>query len=844
MSGSTGNFSTLHNECFLAACLHKSFILLSVAFIGGILAISLQGCSDEYPEIDNQPHIQFTGQLRSFSLDGVFGVKIKQSGTMSSRVEGNTTPSSGNSFNDGLETEYKLTEEDDHHFLVYYSDNVGDDNSLPLLVIPLTPESQTTEGVAGGDIIDDDGNYTTYDNITLLAKNVFSFNDFVQADNDVPVKKDELLNLIRNKTGYILANFDKSITVTSSLTRTPVTTGNNAEFLASISRKDFLEKMEVNDYKITVDGTPYFVMSTAVYGNVSGTSLQPVYAYNNLDSEDYIYTSKAEALKGTALISGYVERLAAKYTVGFDLSEYQANTTSNKITGFTEADPSTGLPSFELYINKYTNISFDNNGYSINSEPTLASINVVGYAFSNVETTTNLNRYFSSNKNYFANWSDPGNFRCYWSEDPHYTLEKPGNGSNSASASGYPQQWRVALETDTITSLHAGEYIFEEDPVYDEVITSNANGSTTSTKYYRTLGEPDYSKLNAECVLKYKSFDEMLADYADSKKNNDSFYTLENTYSDPGMADGNNLKGSWVWPWRKAAYSTATNIILLCQMQIRDNTTTEGTAFYRDQNNIYYLGESELLSSKLEILNKVMLSGGNAGLQILHAHWDSHTPHEVMQDYESNYNGVYLDKVAWNMNSLLWIHGPNPHNGNTVEYWIAGADDMVLIPSEMSGGDGQRLIAPRWMGSEYTYHLAPEKNQDEIDDDPINESGSTKVVQINYNHLVALIHKIIGPIDVFTNGYMYYASPVPHSASSLTMTGPDPAWHTLGNIGVVRNCWYNVTVKGISDVGTSVDVTGQPIVPVMETTRSYINLGVKLMDWHTISQGGIPLKPE
>ena len=70
----------------------------------------------------------------------------------------------------------------------------------------------------------------------------------------------------------------------------------------------------------------------------------------------------------------------------------------------------------------------------------------------------------------------------------------------------------------------------------------------------------------------------------------------------------------------------------------------------------------------------------------------------------------------------------------------------------------------------------------------------------------------------------------------------DPSWRTLGNIGVVRNNWYEITVSNISDVGTPVHETGQPIVPVMDVKRNYINANVTVYGWHTISQGGVPLQ--
>ena len=838
----------------------------------GCLSILLTGCiSETYPEPDSPQTPLPSPGFKTIDLPGYIGISVSPSSAIHSRAEGDTKPSNGDSFQDGLEQEYSLiTDKENYHYIVIYDEN---QDKVPSAIIPLilsTENLGTAEKNSNG----------LYDNITLTASKIITASDFLSSENLRNLK--QVQDLLVGKVAYALMNFDKSILYSPNSDNSDQYPGypsfdmtkDTPAILSSIKKSDFL-KLCLKDYKITVDNVNYFTMSNSVYmETVEGLKTKII---DNTIIPTNVFISEEDA-KDSPAISVRVERLAVKYTVNFNLTAGNFDTSGaddNEFPIKSISYDANGLPTITLDVLKYDgSITFNSEtGYKINSSKTEAKIKVLGYAVNNLEPASYTIKNIDPSADYFKNgnskiWNDAGSFRCYWTEDPHYKLEKEtGRLSN---AKGYPHQFRQALDSDTVFSHHAGTtgsgYKNLPDPWFD---TEKIGG--VDYFYYNGLGEIDTTKFEKSTYLNYKSFMGLLKDYGSTTKAKDNtrpFYSLENTYYDPGM---NNNTG-WSWEWKREPYGSATNLMILAELEINVATNPpDGKAtVYRGQNNIFYLDKNSLLSSKLEILNKVMLSGGNAGFQILHGQWDRHA--RWTEGDQNQYEDTHLDKVAWNENSILWIANPvTDASGNTIydevtstdeegktsvsykariaSYREATAEDLELIPAEISGGDGQRLIAPKQsiMGRNFRYFLAPE----DLDQRVTNSDGSVsrtwidnQKVEISYNHLVALIHKIIGPIDVYEKGYMYYAIPVPNNITTLQPedgNGRLASWRTLGDIGTVRNNWYDITVNTISGIGVPVDNPYQPIVPVMDVRRSYINLGVRLLPWHRVIQDNVPL---
>lgn len=834
----------------LTAILHSAW-MVGFAFI-------FFSCIDDIP-VDNPSNSADTGDLVEVTLPGYIGIKLNATGLTNTRdgessdeVDDNKWApsfSNGNGEEDEEYEEYALAPGDNNHFILIYKsiDKGGSDNDTPLVVISLSFTEKN---------IKQDGN-----SITLTAKSVLTSKSLTPIFTRIESFADQILD---GNEAFVVLNFDCSIIDKENTTARISSTNSNVFNLARMTRSQFLS-LPVKNYKIHIGEKDYFTMSNSVCLDNNW----------NVNYNYYINTENVNSPQEEPAIEAYVERLAVKYTLNFkegtfnsgvsqptqdELDSYDdSHTVSNfNNDGYYGWDNSTNLPYYMVSIKKYVTYDFDSSkgGYEIKSENTNATVQVVGYGVSNLEKNSYLLKKIQ-NQNYFSipngkTWNDPDYRRSYWSEDFNYNLSQ--SNKPLTNANGYPHQFRYALETDTITSLFVNNgsgYTYTQDPYFEDV-TIKVNGQNRTTRYYREIGEINNQSLNSNCVLGYKSFDDLKDNFQDhicsvnEGKTGNPFYSLENTYYDAGMSTGYETSGIWTWEWKRAPYSAAANLILLCKLTIDGNNNN--MTVYRGQNDIFYFNlwddksyqeSTALLNSKLGILNDVMLNGGNAGFQIFDGKWDSH---------QRGTKETILDKIAWNENSQLWISKTILDENDKViktEYEIPMIPQHLdLIPAELSGGDGQALIAPaeKYMGKEFHYYIAPHAPES-TKDKPVMDQNLA--VEISFNHLVGLIHKIIGPVDVFTNGYMYYALPISHNEKYFIESNENDhgmeSWRSLGKIGVVRNNWYDLTVESIGSVGTPVHVTAQPIVPVMDVKRSYINMGVKLLNWHNIRQGNVPM---
>lgn len=884
---------------------HKSYTLLTL-----ILAALCFGCTDEIlsPDSPNQPE---DSAFVAVDLPGCFAINLSQNENVNTRAQ---------AFMDGIGPEYELgisTASDQLHYLLLYKTTNA--NSKPY-IFPI----DVTQKV-------NDPNQNN--NLTLTISKVYvngidgriNGSDELAGFNSLAALKEGLSNM----QAYVLLNFklaDSGYGENKSEPNyvSPVEFSENSSTVDKLSQLTSaqLESLQMRDYKSTVTqngvNRSFFIMSNSVYSN--GTSK---IIHGALDTSK-IFTSEEQA-KNNPAIEVCVERLAVRVSVSF-------NTASMGVANFdpygnqrilsVERDPSTGLPVMHLVVDKVnmdrdangSGITFDSQeGYHINTQEMNATLRIIGYSLSNLENSTRLVKNINTIYSTSWDWNDATNHRSYWSNefsDTHYQLTKPGSNPTFTRAIGYPHQFRQALDTDSVTSYHAGPdaggytYAGNEQDQYEVA------GETYTA--YNQLGEINLSKIINGVHLKYKSFESLMTEFRNLGRSSstvggvttytyDPMYTLENTYYDQGMFSSN--FETWTWPWQRVPYGVATNLIVMAEIVIeepyiaptegtetgKDGTsgkgskslnfsTREGEAtsttpatVYLGQNNIFYVRKVNLLKSKLTILNNVMLSGGNAGIQVLHGQWDQHKRYADNESMSfDDDDSPYLDKIAWYEGSVLWFaevemdnNGKPVYNSTTdkdgktiykaqlANKWQVNIDrtkddaeiqDLDLIPAEISGGDGQMLIAPskNRMGMKYKYYLAPVKVVYE-DGKAIETMDEEHAVEISYNHLVALIHKIIGPVDVYTDGKMYFSVPIPHRISSYNNSRNNASWATFGAFSTVRNNWYNVQVTQITHLGTPVQDLNQPIVPVMDVKRSYINMGVELLNWHEVNEDNIPI---
>lgn len=823
------------------------------------------------------------GNFSVIDLPGVIGVGVIQNDTQTTRAD---QTSDGRPLADGLSSEYALAEPvggELYHYLLLYDRN--NDGATPFIFQIDATEKETDQNDK---------------NVTLTVSKLFSkentdANNIVKEFNSTA----DFINFFKDMKPYVLLNFKLTDEPSNySLNGNTIAGSTTLEKLSGLTRAQ-LEALQMTDYKVSGRGSRnYFIMSNSVYSDYSQKIIDGTFNSKN------IFPTEEEA-KANPGLTVYVDRLASKVTVSFNTSlmgqaDFDKFDQKQIITGIG-INPSTGLPELDMKVEKVDmthvgGIVFNNDGYEIRHQTVNAKLRIIGYGLSNLEPKTNLfkdiNYLLSLQSVGNWQWTDKDNHRSYWSRDLNYGLVK-STGGKFTKVEGYPHQFRLALDTDSVTAYHGGGYNDRNDGEEYKI---------GENKYisYSNLGTIDLDSRINGVVLNYKSFNQLKNEFSNYRSENSSggtngfsfspLYSLENTYYDQGQL----TTGNWVWPWNRAPYAAATNLVILAEIQFEDgayslgqgsdegeneenpdkgndsnaasthNVTYDNSTLrdvYLGQNNIFYLKKENLLKSKLHILNKVMLSGGNAGIQILHGQWDRHSRWD--EDDENQNLETHLDKVAWNEGSVLWFAETEMEGGNPIvkesppdkegkiaykvvlkrTVQLPVTDDIKyyldLIPAEISGGDGQRLIAPHedWMGKQYRYYLAPVTHDDQGNE----KMDEDKAVEISFNHLVALIHKIIGPIDVYTEGKMYFSVPIPHRINSFSSTSNREAWRNFGAFSIVRNNWYNVQVTELTRMGTPVDDLDQPIVPVMDIKRSYINMGVQVLDWHEIIEDNIPM---
>ena len=694
-------------------------------------------------------------------------------------------------FDNGDETEYALAP-GNYHFVLLYRKNENTPAGVVSLQSPDAIADRPETGVTQ----------------TLVA--VFGIKQ---------EQVDDFKTFLNSFEALALLNFDpyQLDLVTEEaegwVTKTP------EEIMASpLAQKSELMGRTVKEGSIEVNGTKYYTMTSSVYLNGSST----IYGCEKKSEE--LYDSKqraiAAALRGEANIVTYVERIVAKVVPMFNVDQ----------NGYLERNVSdTNKPLYSKVL-FYQGLSSDNadgdDRYDVHTVERDWRARLVGYGLNGLEQETNLFKDFKNTTYWTGNnkLNDLPHHRSYWAEDTHYTVD-------NTTVTHYPHQYRTALENDTIRDYHR-----VDRAAYPRLIDQWSYDGTNwvpdwedhPERFTVHLKEPGE---NNSYYLKYIPFSTLRDGGNDRTWSNnnlnatnstakpEAFYLLENTYD-----DRNNMLSD------RGYFTAGTHLLVACQLEIADQSGTYRTYdhIYKDQNDIFYAGNHivvgadntdegmrELLMSKFDLLANKALLGGNVGLNILHVNWLNHNPVEE-----------YTKPLEWPIGSKLYIERHRQDAPDVWSEWMDEADswlDLTLIPAELTGGDGQLLIAPRWYNNRFAIGILG---------DPDNFTVLT------YDEIVSLFHKLVGPIDHYKNGYMYYAAPVGHNTSNTNWVSKE-----VGSVGVVRNHAYTINVNSISAPGRSVDMVGQPIIPLLDVKRDYIDVSVKILDWHGIWQDNIPMRP-
>lgn len=146
-------------------------------------------------------------------------------------------------------------------------------------------------------------------------------------------------------------------------------------------------------------------------------------------------------------------------------------------------------------------------------------------------------------------------------------------------------------------------------------------------------------------------------------------------------------------------------------------------------------------------------------------------------------------------------------------------DYFELVGAQIKGGDGWVTIAPKKDVSIHIYY---------------RDNGTYRRKEIPEEHLKQLIADLVAPVRAYTNGRMYYAIPVLHEKQFDANGKFDASVLEIGDVGVVRNHWYRVTVGKLNALGTPVHDPGQPIIPNHEPEFKSLGVQIEILPWSRI----------
>lgn len=99
----------------------------------------------------------------------------------------------------------------------------------------------------------------------------------------------------------------------------------------------------------------------------------------------------------------------------------------------------------------------------------------------------------------------------------------------------------------------------------------------------------------------------------------------------------------------------------------------------------------------------------------------------------------------------------------------------------------------------------------------------------NFNNGLSTYLEYFGSVEAFKNGKAYYAKPIEHFGGTQTDD-------KTGEIGVVRNHSYQITVKQVSGLGEGVFDPEEDIKPTDTKKTYYVGAELNILSWKTVSQ--------
>lgn len=413
---------------------------------------------------------------------------------------------------------------------------------------------------------------------------------------------------------------------------------------------------------------------------------------------------------------------------------------------------------------------------------------------------------------FFSFWNDAPRARSYWAVDGHY-----------ADPSAYPVQYRDAKENGLKNS-------------YKDMALTGDDKTASMPLYYYSFMQMRMISMGLKPNSDLSKIKPDGSNYMDFKQPGRLRSNLQYRYCGENVL-GQNLINDQNHVWRGAATHVVFFGQLLLGAEIETyrgaaQNTGKSTADLLNSvsDKLYasgvYWDRAGYMQDAYTKIYKILTTSNRTITDYFGGGEDINTPGGTISlFYQKNgeapkpLSSTYLADMAATLNG---VHDKFDHTQTDCN----GADDLEecifrLSAANVSNGDGRVML-----GLKKDYELI-------ITGTTIG-SGTQTTVRITPAQFLSIAYAFADVADLYAHGRMYYYAPIYHAAQNLAATGAAP--EKVGDIGVVRNHWYKLTISSLLKPGIPVSDPEQPIIPNIDPTDRYLGLEIHVLPWHVINQ--------
>ena len=431
---------------------------------------------------------------------------------------------------------------------------------------------------------------------------------------------------------------------------------------------------------------------------------------------------------------------------------------------------------------------------------------------------------------FFSNWNDALHARCYWAVDGHY-----------ADPSVYPVQYREAMDN---TSTNSFVQIQDRDKK-GEGTDDERDGTQNMPLYYYSYTQMrmismGLTPISADLVKTGELNEENYATHMQRgilRKNLKYRYCGENVLGQTLIKDpthvwrgaathvvffGQLLLDKEVSNYEKAAKAAGRSTEELLK-SVSDKLYAAGCYWNRAGYMQYAYSQ---IFNVLKASSRTIKDYFGKGDDIKTPATDFHLYYKNADDTgeECEIKADYFTNTGIDLEALNAVHDDFNYKAEDCN----GSDNdkianciFRLSAAQVSNGDGRVML-----GLKKAYKLIIKgKDERNVDITPIT---------ITPEKFLSIAYSFAGVADYYALGRMYYYAPIYHAATGLAATGAAP--EKVGDIGVVRNHWYKLTVNSLLKPGIPVTDPSQPIIPNIDPSDRYLGLEIHVLPWHLINQ--------